>query len=181
MDGNIHIATQAELLERGIKATGRYLELNGETVLDAAYETPAGRIDLVTRDANDVVRFVMVRVRRSMLPDMMKIGDEERGVLEMRASTWLEAHRDAVDCAISFDIVDLAIIGNGNDRAIMRVARDALAGSCPYTTGNDLLARAELRAATVPDGAVELDIDDDAEEPAERPAEDIAAESVDES
>jgi len=157
MDGKFHIPTQAEMLERGIKAAARYLEHCGEQVLDMAFECAPGRIDLVSRDADGTIRIVFVRVRQYVLPEMLVVDDELRRVLETRAAFWLEAHRDEVDCAVTFDVADLAIIGT--DRAMMRVQRDILQGM--RVDGRDLLARAELRSTPVPGDAVEVDVCDD--------------------
>lgn len=156
MDGNIHIATQAELLEKAIKATATFLRRNGDEVLDMAFECPPGRIDLVSRDAGGTIHIVNVRVRRYSLPDMLEVDADIRHVLELRAACWLESHREEVDCAVEFDFADLAIVGE--DRALMRVHRNVLAGA--PILGGELLARSEIRAAAVPDDAVEVDVDD---------------------
>ena len=158
MDGNIHITTSVELQEKAIKATATFLERGGDEILDAAWESDAGRIDVVSRDANGVIRFVFVRVDRGFLPKMVEMTDRIRQCMEVRAVMWLRDHRDAADCMLAFDIADLGVIGS--DRAIMRVHRNALGDACPFT-GGDLLARSEMRAASIPDDAVKVDACDD--------------------
>lgn len=105
------------LVERGISAAARYLELRGHTVIDREYSCVVGDIDIVTEDEYGI-HFVMVDVSNHGFPSNPKANDDNRCRLEMRALSWLRDNPDHVDVTLSFDWVALCLVGK--DRAMLK-------------------------------------------------------------
>ena len=106
------------LVECGIGAAARYLELRGYEIVDREYACVVGDIDLVARDECGDIHFVMVDVSRHGFPSNPKANDDNRCRLEMRALSWLRDNPDHVDVALSFDWIALCVVGK--DRAMLK-------------------------------------------------------------
>ena len=102
------------LREKALKASVRFLERRGLSVIDRNWECADGEVDLVAVD-DDGLRFVFVVVSQgaggfeSAVPD--------RGRAEALACAWLAAHADMEPMPVTFDELALHVVGP--DRAFL--------------------------------------------------------------
>lgn len=134
----------SNLNDKATKAASRYLEHRGCTVLETAWQCPAGTCDVIAEDGDSIV-FVDVSVRRDtdkgFPSERCSAGMRERR--EMIALAWFAEHEEAVDMAIRFD--NIAMLVMGDSRAMIRHHLNALGGD---------IERLQPRAATgLPNGS----------------------------
>ena len=98
------------LKQRAVQAAERFLHHRGYDVLDVGWKSPAGDIDIVARDGDDLV-FVEVEAR-----DGRNQG-ELRARRERAALAYL-AEKGADEGPVRFD--DVALVAVGPDRALIR-------------------------------------------------------------
>lgn len=106
------------LKQRAVQAAERFLHHRGYDVLDVGWKSPAGDIDIVARDGDDLV-FVEVAARDGAaagFPPSRNQG-ELRARRERAALAYL-AEKGADEGPVRFD--DVALVAVGPDRALIR-------------------------------------------------------------
>ena len=106
------------LKQRAVQAAERFLRHRGYDVLDGGWKSPAGDIDIVARDGDDLV-FVEVAARDGAaagFPPSRNQG-ELRARRERAALAYL-AEKGADEGPVRFD--DVALVAVGPDRALIR-------------------------------------------------------------
>lgn len=108
---------------RGKDAAARYLELMDYEVVERDWKCPAGKVDIVAWDGDELV-FVKVRTRSSIERGFPceRVTPQQRGRAEKMASYFLSGF-DAVDIPVRFDVVALMVVSE--DRAFVRHYRNA--------------------------------------------------------
>lgn len=110
--------TELYLHEKAVKATARFCERKGYTVLDQTYTDPAGAvIDLVVRD-EDEEAVCFVDVTASPKDAGFADGHTPRAEMEVAAAAWLAVNTPEGDVAVRFDRCDMIVCSE--DRALLR-------------------------------------------------------------
>lgn len=119
--------TTTNLEARAKQAAEMFLTRRGWEIKARDFESDAGRIDFVAVDEEGTTHFVEVEVEHGTMPPERVVTAKERRRLECIASAYIEQNGEMEDCALTFDIVALAVFGN--DRAMVRLNRNVLSGA----------------------------------------------------
>jgi putative endonuclease len=115
---------RAETARRGEDAASAYLERIGMILEARNWRCPAGEIDIVAKDGDELV-FVEVKTRRSErtgTPDEAVTPAKQRRVARL-ADAYLRAEGCSSDQAVRFDAVAIRVLAA--DRALLRHHRGA--------------------------------------------------------
>lgn len=106
------------LKQRAVQAAERFLHHRGYDVVDVDWKSPAGDIDIVARDGDDLV-FVEVAARDGAAAGFppSRYQGELRARRERAALAYL-AEKGADEDPVRFD--DVALVAVGPDRALIR-------------------------------------------------------------
>lgn len=88
----------------GERLAGLRLMLTGYRILARRYRTKVGEIDLIAR-RGDLVLFVEVKARRTLMEAMEAIGRESERRIEGAADIWLSRQPDYGRLSMRFDMV----------------------------------------------------------------------------
>ena len=89
---------------RGEGWAGWWLRLHGWRIVARRVKTPRGEIDLIARRGN-LVLFVEVKARRSLMEAMEAIAHESERRIEGAADLWLSRQPDYGKLSVRFDMV----------------------------------------------------------------------------
>jgi putative endonuclease len=109
---------QRGLKERGVDATIAFLERTAVTVVARDYECPAGRMDIIAWQGEDLI-FVEVRTTRtsSKTMDVDQVSASKVKRLRAILRHWL-AENEVSPREVRFDVITLLVIAE--DRALLR-------------------------------------------------------------
>ena len=104
------------MIDRAKEAAARFFERNGYQILDRDFETPDGAIDFVFKDTDkNALVFCQVSVSNGEFAKEYAT----RGQIEAMSICYIAQNSDEIkDCAVRFDLVDLAVIND--DLALLR-------------------------------------------------------------
>ena len=104
------------MIDKAKKAAANYLKKKGYRIIDRDFETPAGVIDFVVKDTDEnVLVFCQVSVSNGEFAKE----DATRGQIEEMSICYMAKNSDEInDCAVRFDLIDIAVINEG--RALLR-------------------------------------------------------------
>lgn len=111
-------SVQRGLKERGVDAAIAFLERIGLTVVARDYECPAGRMDIIALQGENLI-FVEVRTRRtsSKTMDADHVSASKAKRLRAILRHWL-AENEVSPREVRFDVITLLVIAE--DRALLR-------------------------------------------------------------
>lgn len=108
----------------GEKIAADFLKKNGYRIVEVNYRCPAGEIDIVARDKNELV-FVEVKARKSSAlgyPEQA-VGPRKQRKMSQLALWYLQEKR-LTDVRARFDVVAVLFAPAGNDVRLIRNAFD---------------------------------------------------------
>jgi putative endonuclease len=109
--------------ERGEDAAAAFLERTGMTIIERNWRCPAGEVDIIALDDNEIV-LVEVKTRRTV-----RRGTPEEAVTPAKQKRYAKLatayiqHASVADVGIRFDVITLLVLAE--DRALLRHHRAA--------------------------------------------------------